>query len=247
MKLPLPSITPKGYRAAAEAGSQSKGDGVILTVSMRRRVRAVALLESQTRKGESAVKKSSIVGAAGTMLALMWTQSALAQLSCSDLTFTGPVARQFPNARDACLGVENRDGRPFAHFNARIRNVRGNIVEAEFKLPDGTYGRPISFTPDPDARVRIAGRTYRYRELSRGQELDVYLPPDRWEIVVPEDPEQSFAAAPTVIIFAISEPAPTVAANTLPRTASVVPLAGALGGLLTVLGFAVAGIRRRFF
>jgi len=192
------------------------------------------------------VKKSTIVGTAGTTLALLWTQSSFAQLSCDDLTFTGPVARQFPDARDACLGVESREGRPYAHFNARIRNVRSNIVEAEFKLPDGTYTRPISFTPDPDARVRIAGRSYRYRDLTRGQELDVWLPPDRWEIVVPADAE-SFAAAPTVAVFAISEPSPALAANTLPRTASMLPLAGALGGLLTVLGFAVASIRRRLF
>jgi len=193
------------------------------------------------------VKKISIVGIAGTMLALSWTQSSLAQTSCRDITFTGPVAREFPNARDACLGVENREGRPFAHFQARITDVRGSTVGAEFKLPDGTYGRQISFTPDPSSRVRIEGRSYRWNELSRGQELDVWLPPDRWEVVVPSDPNQSFAAAPTVTAFAISEPSPSLAANTLPRTASMVPLVGALGGLLTMLGFAVAGIRRRFF
>ena len=101
--------------------------------------------------------------------------------------------------------------------------------------------------PDPDSRVRIAGRNYRWRDLSRGQELDVWLPPDRWEIVVPEDPEAQFAAAPTVASFVISEPAPTVAANTLPRTASPLPLIGAAGGVLVVLGLVVAGIRRRFF
>lgn len=189
----------------------------------------------------------TIVGAAGIVLALSWTQSTLAQPSCRDLTFTGPVAREFPQARDACLGVETREGRPYAHFQARITNVRGNTVEAEFKMPDGTYSRPISVTPDPEARVRIAGRTYRWRDLSRGQELDVWLPPDRWEIVVPENPEAQFAAAPTVATIAISEPAPAVAANTLPRTASLVPAIGAAGGLLTVLGLVVAGIRRRFF
>ena len=189
----------------------------------------------------------TIVGAAGILLALSWTQSTLAQTSCRDLTFTGPVAREFPQARDACLGVETREGRDYAHFQARIRNVRGNTVEAEFKMPDGTYSRPISVTPDPEARVRIAGRTYRWRDLSRGQELDVWLPPDRWEIVVPENPETQFAAAPTVAIFVISEPAPAVAANTLPRTASLVPAIGVVGGLLTVLGLVVAAIRRRFF
>jgi hypothetical protein len=193
------------------------------------------------------VKKSSIIGAAGVLLALSWTPSTLAQGNCPDIQFTGPIAREFPNASNACLGVVTREGRQFAHFQARVTNVRGNTVEAEFKMPDGTYGRPIAVTPDPESRVRIAGRTYRFRDLSRGQELDVYLPPDRWEIAVASDPAVDFAAAPTVTTFAVAQPAPAVAASTLPRTASPLPLLGALGGLLTVLGFAVAGIRRRFF
>ena len=192
------------------------------------------------------MKATRIVGTAGFLLALSWTEAALAQENCRDLVFTGPVAREFPEARNACLGVETRDGRQYAHFQARIRSVRGNTVEAEFKMPDGTYSRPISVTPNPDSRVRIAGQSYRWRDLSRGQELDVYLPPDRWEIAVPTDSEQ-FAAAPAVTTLAITEPAPVVAANTLPRTASTLPLLGALGGLLTLLGFAVAVIRRRFF
>jgi len=192
---------------------------------------------------------SSLAGAAGVMLALSCMPSALAQQTgCRDITFTGPIAREFPNARDACLDVETRsDGRQYAHFQARITRVRGNTVEAEFKMPDGTYGRPISVTPDPDARVRIAGRSYRYNELARGQELDVYLPPDRWEIAVASDSDVDFAAAPTVELFALSDPSPAVAATTLPRTASPVPLVGALGGLLTALGVLVLAIRRRWF
>jgi hypothetical protein len=193
------------------------------------------------------MKGSNLVGAVGVILALSCAQATLAQqASCRDLNFTGPIAREFPNARDACLGVETRsDGRQYAHFQARITRVRGNTVEAEFKMPDGTYGREISFTPDPEARVRIAGRSYRYNELARGQELDVYLPPDRWEVAV-ADPAD-FAAAPTVLLFVVSEPAPALAASTLPRTASPLPLVGALGGVLTALGLVVVAIRRRFF
>jgi hypothetical protein len=202
---------------------------------------------SRNQQREKAVKTTRIVGTAGTLLALSWTGAALAQGNCSELVFTGPVAREFPEARNACIGVETREGRQYAHFQARIRSVRGNTVEAEFKMPDGTYGRPISVTPNSDSRVRIAGRSYRWSELSRGQELDVYLPPDRWEIAVPADTDAQFAAAPAVTTLAIAQPAPIVAANTLPRTASPLPLVGALGGLLTALGFAVAAIRRRFF
>ena len=96
-------------------------------------------------------------------------------------------------------------------------------------MPDGTYGRPVAVTPAPDARVRIAGQTYRYRDLNRGQELDLYITAGRWEIVVPSDPAVEFAAAPSVTVFALAQPAPTVAANTLPRTASPLPLLGSSG------------------
>lgn len=189
-----------------------------------------------------------IVGVAGAILALSWTQSTFAQqANCRDITFTGPIAREFPNARDACLDVVTRaDGRQYAHFHARVRNVRGNTVEAEFKLPDGSYGRPVSVTPDSNARVRIGGRSYRYNELSRGQELDVYLPPDRWEIAVASNTEVDFIVAEEITLFVLGQPAQTVAANTLPRTASPLPLIGALGGALTALGFGVAVIRRRW-
>ena len=190
--------------------------------------------------------KRNIVGAASVLLALSWTQSTLAQPTCEELTFTGPIAREHPEVRDACLDVVERDGRPFAHVQARVRSVRGGNVDVELKLPDGTYSEPITVMPDPSARVRIGGRNYRWRDLSRGQELDVYVPPDRFEIAVPEDPEQQFAAAPAIAVFVISEPTATLAANTLPRTASPVPLMGALGALLAALGFGVAAIRRRF-
>jgi hypothetical protein len=187
-----------------------------------------------------------IIAVAGTVLALSWSQSTFAQqASCRNITFTGPVAREFPNARDACLDVVTRaDGRQYAHFEARVRNVRGNTVEAEFKMPDGSYGRTVSVTPDPSARVRIEGRNYRYSELARGQELDVYLPPDRWEIAVASNPEVEFAAAEQVTLVALAQPTQTLAA--LPRTASPLPLIGALGGVLTALGFGVAAIRRRW-
>lgn len=192
------------------------------------------------------MKTSRIVGIAGMLLALSWAESAIAQ-SCNEIVFTGPVAREFPEARNACLGVVTREGRQFAHFQARVRNVRGNTVEAEFKMPDGTYAHPITVTPDSSARVRIQGRDYRWNELQRGQELDVYLPPDRWELEVPADPAAQFAAAPAVTTLPIASAAPLVAANTLPRTASPLPLVALVGSMLTALGFAVAVVRRRFF
>ncbi len=91
------------------------------------------------------------------LLVVFWSQAGLAQGNCGNIQFSTDISSRFPNARAACLGVVQRDGRDFAHFSARIRQVRGNTVEAEFKLPDGTYGRPVTFEASPDARAKIQG------------------------------------------------------------------------------------------
>jgi hypothetical protein len=181
-----------------------------------------------------------IIGVATALLAVGWSQATMAQGNCGNIVFSGDISSRFPNARLACLDVATREGKDFAHFKARITGVSGSKVSAEFKLPDGTYSRPVTFTPDPDARARIAGTTYRIRDLSRGQELDVYLPPDRWEIVIPQDPTQTFAAAPAVTTIPLQEPTPQ-----LPRTGSPLPLLALLGGLIAAFGAGARGLRRK--
>jgi len=181
-----------------------------------------------------------IIGVATALLAVGWSQATMAQGNCGNIVFSGDISSRFPNARLACLDVATREGKDYAHFKARITGVSGSKVSAEFKLPDGTYGRPVTFTPDPDARARIAGTTYRIRDLSRGQELDVYLPPDRWEIVIPQDPTQTFAAAPAVTTIPLQEPTPQ-----LPRTGSPLPLLALLGGLIAAFGAGARGLRRK--
>lgn len=185
-------------------------------------------------------KSSSLVGVAATLLALSWSSAGVAQGNCGNIEFGPQITSQFPNARNACLGIVQRGNEQFAQFHMRIRNVRGSQVEAEFRLPDGTYSRPVTFTPPADARARIDNRSYRFRDLSRGQELNIYLPPDRWALAAPQD-DQEFVVAEQITIVEFSEPTQQVAA--LPRTATPLPLLAVLGGLLTALGGAVAGLR----
>ena len=185
-------------------------------------------------------------GATAALLALVWSGASLAQ-SCSDLVFTGEVAQKYPNAKNACLDVVQRDGKSFAHFKARIVNSRAGMVQAEFKQPDGTYTRPIEFTPPSNQRLRIAGQSLRWNELQRGQELDVYLPPDRWEIAVPDDAPTLAAQQTPVQTVPLHDPSPAfAAAPSLPRTASPVPAFGLLGVLLTGFGLVTLVVRRRF-
>jgi hypothetical protein len=167
------------------------------------------------------------------------TQSALAQGGCGAVTFTGPVASQFPEAANACLDIATREGKQYAHFKGEIVSVSGSQVRARFQLPNGQYSQTYAFNPTSSSRISIAGRSLRYSELQKGQTLDVYIPPDRWEFQVPAT--ETFAAAPTVEVFRIT----TVTRGTLPKTASPVPMLGLLSVVLVALGAGLTLVRRR--
>ena len=192
------------------------------------------------------IRATSLILSSTLLLAGLAAAPAQAQVTCDDITLTGPIAERFPRAGDACLEVVEKDGRPYAKFTAEIQRVRGNTVYAKFKMPDGTKTDTYSFDMPADARATIAGRQSRYRALMPKSELNVYLPQDRWEVHIPH--EDDFATATTV---AVATTAPMVAEDEsemvamLPKTASPVPLIGMLGGLFTSLGLLLYGIRRR--
>ena len=94
----------------------------------------------------------------------------------------------------------------------------------------------------------IDGRNYRMRDLNRGDEADICLPHDRFEVAFHETQEE-FIAAPTVTTYAATYVEEETAAATLPSTASVDPLIGLLGALFDtiggILGWARIWVRRR--
>ncbi len=167
-------------------------------------------------------------------------------IECSELEFTGDVLNRFPNANEYCIEVAERDGKPYAHFIAEIDRVRGSKVFVKFKKPDGEYGPAVSFEPPADFRAQIGGRSYSVRSLSRGQDLDVWVPEDDWEMAQHESAEDLVAAA-EVTTFAIAEADEDdyAAAATLPRTASLWPMLGMIGGALVGLGGLLGIFRRR--
>ncbi len=192
------------------------------------------------------MKKTTGLFASGVLLTVAaMSEPALAQSAgCADVQFAPAISEQFPNIANGCLGLEMREGRTFAHFQAEILGTAGNTIRVRFKQANGGFGPTHSLEMPADARVQIGGRSYRYRELTSGQELNVYLPPDLWEFHIPET--ENFAAASNVtVITPMLAQASTGAAAVLPRTASPLPLVGALGGILTLLGLGLAAVRRR--
>jgi hypothetical protein len=93
------------------------------------------------------------------------------ELTCADFKPTAEALERFPELQGACLGVVETDGALYARFQAVIRRPGGGKLVLYIPAVD----RTMSVTPEPGARVNIAGRKYRLRELDRGQEIDIYL------------------------------------------------------------------------
>ena len=157
--------------------------------------------------------------------------AAQADLTCDDITFTAAMREEFPDIDNACIDVVERDGRRLALVEIEILRVRRGNVTFRFKEADGTFGPTQVARPPGNMRVRIGNQRVRVRDLARGQELNIYLPADRWEIVlIDEDDDLS--------VLSVSD-------AMLPTTASHLPLIGLLGLVLTAAGGTVTAIRRR--
>ena len=172
------------------------------------------------------------------LIALAFGSQAMAQgdLTCDDIEFSSAVTDNYPSIANACDAVIQRDGTLFARIQVEVLRVRGNNLTFRVLNNDGTSGGSYTQNVGTSWRANIGGRSYRARDLVRGQQLNVYLPSDRWAFVhetVEEEPDMEAEVIAVV-------PAPM-----LPKTASQLPLAGVLGGGLLLLGATLTLARRR--
>ncbi|MGI9343315.1 MAG: hypothetical protein ACR2QV_10710 [Gammaproteobacteria bacterium] len=163
-------------------------------------------------------------------------------LSCADIEFNSSITDVLPNANEACLSVIERDGRPFAEFKAEVVRNRGATMHARFKRADGGWTDTYELTPDKSRRVNIGGESIRLRDMQRGQQMNIFLPADRFEIVVADDDDVATEPVTFVVITLRRAPAAPAA---LPTTAGPLPLIGVLGSLFLALGAGIAMLRRR--
>jgi hypothetical protein len=185
-------------------------------------------------------KRAILIGAGVAFMAFGANAQAQVDLTCDDIDFTGELLAEYPYASEGCLDVIERNGERFAKMQVELVSTGNNRATFRFKHRDGSYGPTHSIQLDPGFRAEIDGRNYRIRELGPGQELTVYLPPDRWEAHVAQvsDVDDSVVITPVEIEDADDSGSMMAA---LPSTASPMPLFGLLGGL-ALLG--AAGLRR---
>ena len=171
------------------------------------------------------IKKAFFVFQAVFLLAIGAPASAQTDLTCADITFEQEVLSNYPSAAEGCRDVVEVDGERYAKMRVEMMSARGNVGTFRFMNKDGTYGPLESVTVDDDWRANMGGREYRMRQITRGQEMNIYIPADRWEAHVASDMSGVITSYYAVVM--IHEPAGGGAA--LPSTASSLPLIGMLG------------------
>ncbi len=157
-------------------------------------------------------------------------------VTCADLNWSAEVLANNPDIGETCQAVYEKDGRLFAKATVEVVRVRGNRMTFRPVHTDGTMGDSRSIQLDSAWRAEIGGRSYRASDLMRGQQLNVYLPEDRFALAV-DDADGLDEADLVVIEEEVVE---------MPATASPLFLIGAAGGAFLALGGLLSGLRRRF-
>ena len=184
----------------------------------------------------------------GSLVLALVPAAALAQqpAACERVEFSEEVLARFPNIRQACLDVINKDGQDYVVVKADLVRATSRRMTVRIKRPDGSYSDPIGINIQPNARLNVDGKMIGIQDVAVGQELTTY--------VRVTDPGIALASDAEVVEFtpvpATPEPEPAPAAQAaaapeMPKTATRLPLAGTIGLVLLALGAGIALLRRR--
>ncbi len=155
--------------------------------------------------------------------------------TCADLNWSADVLAANPDIGASCQAVYEKDGKLYAKVSIEVIRVRGNRMTFRPLHTDGTMGDSRSVQLDSSWRAEIGGRSYRASDLMRGQQLNVYIPEDRFALAV-EDADGPDEADIVMIEDEVVE---------MPTTASPLFLVGLAGGVFLALGGLLSGVRRR--
>lgn len=177
--------------------------------------------------------------------------------SCAEVAWEQDLLALYPRIAEGCQEVVVSDDVKWARFEAAyVRSNRDGSVTLEFNNRQGRSLEELTLTFSPEQRVLIDGRPYRFSDLTRGQQLNVYIPEGMFAVAVEPGaaPEQLAQIVREPIRLAQADPAPQLAQADrapaqveprLPSTAGPLPLT-LLAGLVSALAGLGLTIRRRF-
>ena len=101
---------------------------------------------------------------------------------CDQIQWPDSVLERYPDADKACRAVIVRDGVRYVKFTARfVRTDADGNVFVKVRLPDGSTGPRAFKAPQYlDVQSETSRSSYDFRELERGEILDVFIPVTSW-------------------------------------------------------------------
>ena len=107
--------------------------------------------------------------------------------TCADLNWSADVLAANPDIGASCQAVYEKDGKLYAKVSVEVIRVRGNRMTFRPLHTDGTMGDSRSVQLESSWRAEIGGRSYRASDLMRGQQLNVYIPEDRFALAIEDE------------------------------------------------------------
>lgn len=119
-------------------------------------------------------------------------------VSCEDLSWSAEVLAANPDIGLACRGVYEKDGNLYALATIEVVKVQAGTLLFRTLRTDGSKGPQRRVKLPANWRASINGREYRLAEMLAGQELNIYLPEDRFALVTLGAGEAQGAGAVTI-------------------------------------------------
>ena len=108
-------------------------------------------------------------------------------VSCEQLHWSDAVLAANPDIASACRGVFQKDDKLYALARIEVMQVQGDTRRFRTLRTDGSKGPRRSVKLPADFRIVLDGRAYRPSQLSAGQQLDIFLPEDRFALILSSD------------------------------------------------------------
>lgn len=150
---------------------------------------------------------------------------------------TEEARQRFGQLKGACEGVYDIGGALYARAEMVVRSNRGGTLKLYLPASDKT----IEVRPDMSNSVYVNGRKRRVRDLTSGDEVQLYLSLDKF--FEERLTEVAFAADDNAEEEVYVEEATEVAA--LPTTATPLPALALVSGMLLAAGLGLGAYRRR--
>ena len=100
---------------------------------------------------------------------------------CQDIRWSQRVRKNFPNIATTCQSIQTRNGKAYAMLEGEVDEVinGGEKLRIDFK-----GGNPMTLAPPRNTTFYINGKETPASGLKRGDDLNIYIPEDRFQAEV---------------------------------------------------------------